>query len=47
MSRISVSQPQGSKRRDDQTRDATVSRFCSKGDDVVRTRVDPLGLKGR
>ena len=47
MSRTRVSQPQGSKRRDDQTTDATVSRFCSKGDDAVRTWVDPLGLRGR
>lgn len=47
MSRISLSQPQGSKRRDDQTTDATVRRFCPKGDDAVRNSVDPLGSKGR
>jgi hypothetical protein len=46
MSRTRVSQPQGSKRRDDQTTEATVSRFSSK-DDAVRTWVDPLGLRGR
>ncbi|UVC13243.1 hypothetical protein [Mesorhizobium onobrychidis] len=47
MSRISLSQPQGAKRRDDQTTDATVRRFCSKRDDAVRNSVDPLGSKGR
>lgn len=47
MSRISLSQPQGSKRRDGPTTDAMVRRFCSKRDDVVPTNVDPLGSNGR
>ena len=47
MSRIRLSQPQRSKRRDGQTTDATVRRFCSKRDDAVRNSVDPLGSKGR
>lgn len=47
MSRISLSQPQGSKRRDGPTTDAMVSPFCSKRDDAVRNSVDPLGSNGR
>lgn len=47
MSRISLSQPQRSMRRDGQTTDAIVRRFCSKRDDKVRNSVDPLGSNGR
>jgi hypothetical protein len=47
MSRIRFSQPQGTKRRDDQPTDAMVRRFCSKRDDAVRNSVDPLGSNGR
>jgi hypothetical protein len=43
MSRTRLSQPQGAKRRDGQTTDAAVSRFCSKGDDAVRNSLVPLG----
>jgi hypothetical protein len=41
MKRIRLSQPQAIKRRDGRTMAAVVT-FCSKGDDAVRNRVDPL-----
>lgn len=47
MSRIRHSQPQGAKRRDGQATAATVTRCCSRGDDAVRNRVDPLRLNWR
>ena len=47
MSRIRLSQPQGAKRRDGQATAATVTRCCSRGDDAVRNRVDPLRWNGR
>lgn len=41
MKRIRLSRPQASKRREGRTM-AAVMTCCSKGDDAVRNRVDPL-----
>jgi hypothetical protein len=43
MSRTRLSHPQGATRRDGQTIAVAVRRFCSRADDAIRNRVDPLG----
>ena len=42
MSRTDLLQVQGATRRDGVTM-AAATRFCSKGDDAVRKKMDPLG----
>lgn len=47
MSSIRLLQPQGAKRRNGQATEARVTRCCSRSDDGIRNRVDPLRWNGR